>query len=73
MSHTIFDAARYGHTDKVREFARGGEELVNSKNETGETPLHIAAKDGHNDIVIILMEKGAQAIVKNKVIHTYIY
>lgn len=39
--------------------------LVHAKNRQGNTPLHVAAKQGYADIVELLIARGADAGVKN--------
>ena len=54
----IHDAALDGDFDKVQRQLDAGVD-VNEESSTGLTPLHYAANSGHNDIVELLIERGA--------------
>lgn len=53
----------------VNELLTGqGRKLVAKvKNKEGQTPLHLAAKGGHRDVVARLIEAGARTDAKDKV------
>jgi ankyrin repeat protein len=38
---------------------------INAKTDRGSTPLHLAAEQGHKDIVKLLIDKGANINVKD--------
>jgi len=54
----IHDAALDGDFDEVQRQLDAGVD-VNEESSTGLTPLHYAASSGHNDIVELLIERGA--------------
>lgn len=55
----IHDAARTGDIDTVTRLLDGGPLEVNSLDESGRTPLIIAAAAGQSDILSLLIERGA--------------
>jgi ankyrin repeat protein len=61
----IFEAARTGNIEKVKEFCSKDPLIVKSKTNAGETPLHIAAVTGKQDIAAYLISNGADLNVKD--------
>ena len=59
LSQEIFDAAHKGDVAKVKILIEKNPDLINTKNENDNTPLHLAADAGHLGIVRLLIEKGA--------------
>ncbi|KAG7238385.1 hypothetical protein INR49_030892, partial [Caranx melampygus] len=58
-SNTSFlRAARAGNIDKVLEFLKNGVD-ISTCNQNGLNALHLAAKEGHKDLVEELLERGA--------------
>ena len=55
-----------GKIDSVKIVIGKNPDLVNSENKNGNTPLHIAAYNGHLDVVIYLLKSGAKLDCKNK-------
>ena len=55
---SIIDAARDGNIEAVKQHLAAGAD-VNAKDENGWTPLNSAAEKGRNQIVKLLIEKGA--------------
>ncbi|MFH1197291.1 MAG: ankyrin repeat domain-containing protein [bacterium] len=55
----IFDAARTGNLEKVKELVEKNAGLVNLKNQNGTTPLHFASSGKHLEVQKYLIEKGA--------------
>jgi ankyrin repeat protein len=60
----IHDAARDGNLEKVKALLKGNPDLVFSKDDQGETPLHFAANLGHKDVVEFLLAKKADVNAK---------
>ena len=58
-THAIIAAARAGDLAGVRTELARNPELARATNETGETALHHAANNGHVDVVLALLEAGA--------------
>ena len=50
LSQEIFDAAKKGELAKVKALVQKNPDLVKSKNNEDDTPLHIAADAGHLEI-----------------------
>jgi ankyrin len=51
-------AARAGNLDQVLEFFRAGID-INTCNSNGLNALHLASKEGHNEVVRELLRRGA--------------
>ena len=58
LAGPIHDAVKNGNIDEVQWQLDAGVD-VNEENSNGLTPLHYAASAGHNDIVELLIERGA--------------
>jgi ankyrin repeat protein len=64
-SQEIIDAVKKGDLGKVKELIIKDPLLVKTKTNTGETPLLIAARSGHAEIALFLLEKGADPEAKD--------
>jgi hypothetical protein len=63
----IHDAARSGDLEKVKSLVKEHPDLVSSQDELyGQTPLHIAAFNGHKDVAEFLLANGADVNAKAK-------
>jgi hypothetical protein len=68
----LFEAARDGATDKVLQWflshdEHGGQDSVDAVDEeSGDTSLHAAVKNKHSDVVLLLLEHGADPNYKSK-------
>jgi len=60
---TILDSIDEGNIEAVKQHLDTGTN-VNVKDGVGTTPLHYAAKEGHKEIVELLINKGAHMNVK---------
>jgi len=58
-------ASEHGCVEVVRFLVRTCHTLVHSKNICSETPLHVAAREGHLDVCQVLVGAGALTKVKN--------
>jgi uncharacterized protein len=56
---TIHEHVRMGDTQEVGRLIVANRDLVNSRNELGSTPLHIAAGNPTPDIASLLLSNGA--------------
>ncbi|WP_353285417.1 ankyrin repeat domain-containing protein [Wolbachia endosymbiont (group A) of Beris morrisii] len=62
----LFKAAKSGNIDDVENLLNKEEKAqVNAENEFEETPLHLAAQNGHKDVVEFLFSKGAKVDAKS--------
>lgn len=61
----IHTAAKNGNLDKVRELISSNPQLLNEKDNKGNTPLHSAVSKGRNDVIDYLLNKGANPEIKN--------
>jgi len=59
QAQEIIDAAKSGDLSKVKELVEKNPQLVNTKDITGRTPLHWAARGVHLELLKYLVEKGA--------------
>jgi len=66
----VFDAARNGNFEKVKELVEKNSQLVNAKSNNGETLLHIAALSGQKDIMTLLVSKGSDVEAKDNANNT---
>jgi hypothetical protein len=57
--HPIIEAAAAGDLDRVRELLSPAPELVHVRGWMKSTPLHVAARNGHADVVATLLAAGA--------------
>ena len=62
----IHDAAKTGDMAAVRALLEKQPGLLNAPNNDGQTPLHVAAKNGHKEIVGLLLEKGAEVNARDR-------
>jgi tetratricopeptide (TPR) repeat protein len=56
----IHDAVKAGDLAKVKALIKDNPKLVSSRDDFSKTPLHIAAQEGHKDVVELLLAKGAE-------------
>lgn len=55
----VFTAAIVGDTARLGELLKGKGELVKDRNEDGSSPLHVAAREGHEGAIRLLLDAGA--------------
>lgn len=61
----LLEAAKSGNIDDVENLLNGeGKAQVNAIAKGGNTPLHLAAQNGHKDVVEFLFSKGAKIDAK---------
>jgi ankyrin repeat protein len=61
----IHDAARVGDLAKVKALVQANPDLVFSKDDDGETPLHVAAENDRKDVVEFLLANKADVKAKD--------
>jgi ankyrin len=59
-------AARAGNLERVLELLKSGTD-INTCNANGLNALHLASKEGHNDVVRELLKRGALVDAATKV------
>jgi ankyrin repeat protein len=59
-------AAGTGKLDAVRRILRKNHKWINSQNDHKETPLHLAAKNHHLDVIAELIKQGADVELKDE-------
>lgn len=62
----LHDAAEQGNLGAVKKALSQDPGLINVRNEGGRTPLHLAAVNGHKDVVLQLIQKGADVNLKSQ-------
>ncbi len=55
----VFTAATVGDAARLGELLKGKGELVKERNQPGYTPLHVAAREGHEAAMRVLLDVGA--------------
>lgn len=55
----IHDAARSGNVDQLSRIVSDQPDAVAARDETGKTPLHLAAAEGHEPVAAFLLDQGA--------------
>jgi ankyrin repeat protein len=55
----MIDAVKQGDGERVKAILESDGRLANQRDESGATPLHYAALNGHRQVVQLLVERGA--------------
>jgi ankyrin repeat protein len=58
-SEDLIDAAKQGDLQRVKGILDTHDGLANLRDDSGATPLHYAALNGHREIVHVLLQRGA--------------
>jgi ankyrin repeat protein len=61
----LYHAARLGFRDLAEHLITEHPEHINARNENGFAPIHAAAREGHVDILALLLEHGADVDSRN--------
>ncbi|EGD76103.1 hypothetical protein PTSG_00809 [Salpingoeca rosetta] len=59
LNQELLAAARDGSPDKVRDLIRRGADVSFQEEDQGKSALMLAAEHGHEDVVVMLLERGA--------------
>jgi len=69
----ILDAARDGDMQKIKKLLDRNPEMASckdTKDPYGYTPLHLAVKEGHKDVMQLLLANGAEVNAKDNYLNT---
>jgi len=61
----ILKAAKSGDADRVKTLIKQDPSVMSAKDTDGSTPLHCACWKGHDAVVVILLEAGADVNAEN--------
>jgi ankyrin repeat protein len=65
-SKEIIKAAKSGDATRVRDLLAHDKSLINARDKDGSTPLHCAVWKGHQQVVGLLLQAGADVNVHNE-------
>ena len=61
----LYEAATYGSEEMVKLLLSHSSINIDKKNGEGDTPLHSACRNNHNNIVGLLLEEGCNVTIRN--------
>ena len=62
----VIKAAKSGDAERLRALLANDESLINARDKDGSTPLHCAVWKGHQHVVAVLLEAGADVNAHNE-------
>ena len=66
MEKEIIKAAKTGNEPRIRELLKADASLIGARDTDDSTPLHCAVWKGHEEIVTLLLEAGADVTAHNE-------
>ena len=73
LAEEIHDAAQQGDLTKIKRLLDNSPELLDARSENEKTPLHFASQGGHEEIVELLIAKGADVNARNNAEETALH
>ena len=64
-SKEIIKAAKSGDAEKIKALLQHDSDLINARDKDGSTPLHCAVWKGHQTVVSLLIDAGADVNAQN--------
>ncbi len=66
LAQILFRAVKLNQLELVTNIIKKDKSIINNQDKDENTPLHIAAQNGHRDIVTLLLQSGARTDIRNK-------
>jgi uncharacterized protein len=70
---TFVNAAQAGNFDEIERLLKNNQQLLNQKNNSGDTALIAAARKGRLGVIKLLIKKGADVEGTNRLGHTVLH
>ena len=71
--NSLCTEAAQGNLVVVKDLLESNPDLVSSKQDDDNTPLHLAAENGHKDVIKVLLSRGTRIDAVNKCRNTSLY
>jgi serine/threonine-protein phosphatase 6 regulatory ankyrin repeat subunit A/serine/threonine-protein phosphatase 6 regulatory ankyrin repeat subunit B len=66
LAKEIIKTAKTGQAARIKELLATDKSLINARDKDGSTPLHCAVWKGHEQVVAVLLEAGADVNAHNE-------